>query len=137
LGVVDIAGIYHLTLTVRDIQRSLAWYQDLFGMEQVFERRDDEHGWIKAGLYHAASQLRLHFAEHRAGSEQPFSEFQAGLDHLAFRVPGGRAALDAWLARLEERGVEHSPIKRAGSGAVITLRDPDNIQLELYAADTP
>jgi catechol 2,3-dioxygenase-like lactoylglutathione lyase family enzyme len=26
---VDIAGVYHLSLSVRDIQKSVAWYRDL------------------------------------------------------------------------------------------------------------
>lgn len=35
--------------------------------------------------------------------------------------------------RFEERGVEHSEVKDAASGAtMITLRDPDNIQLEVF-----
>ena len=129
----DISGIYHLSLSVRDIRESVAWFRDLLGLDQVFEEDSAEHGWIKIGLYHAASQTRLNFTQHYRGSDEPFSEFRVGLDHVALRVPGGRAALEAWLARLDERGVAHSPIKRAGYGEVITLRDPDNIQLELYA----
>ena len=129
----EIGGISHLTLTVRDIRKSTAWYKDLLDLQQVFEEDSEERGWIKIGLYHPTSQMRLNFTEHRSGPGEPFSELRAGMDHVAFRVPGGRAALEAWLARLEERGVEHSPIKKASYGEVITLRDPDNIQLELYA----
>jgi len=33
---------------------------------------------------------------------------------------------------LDELGVPHSGIKQAALGAMIALRDPDNIQLELY-----
>jgi catechol 2,3-dioxygenase-like lactoylglutathione lyase family enzyme len=132
---VDIAGVYHLSLSVRDIQKSVAWYKDLLGLQQLFETISPEHGWVKIGLYHPASQTRLHFAQHQDGSAEPFSEFRAGLDHIAFRVPGGRAALETWLSRLAQRGVDHSPIKKAGQGEVITFRDPDNIQLELYATN--
>jgi glyoxylase I family protein len=129
----DIGGVYHLSLSVRDIQKSVAWYKDLLGFQQIFETASTERGWIKIGLYHPASRTRLHFTQHRHGSDQPFSEFRSGLDHIAFRVPGGRVALEVWLARLAERGVDHSPIKKAAQGEVITFRDPDNIQLELYA----
>jgi hypothetical protein len=37
------------------------------------------------------------------------------------------------LARLEELGIEHSPIAETPVGQVVTLRDPDNIQLEFFA----
>jgi len=131
--VAEIAGIEHVNLTVRDIRKSTAWYMDLLDLEKAWEEDSQEQGWIKVGLYHPAGHLRLNFTQHHFGSGEPFSEFRAGLDHLAFRVPGGRAALDAWLARLEERGVEHSPIKPSVYGEVITFRDPDNLQLELYA----
>jgi glyoxylase I family protein len=129
----EIGGIEHLNLSVRDIRKSTASYMELLGLEKAWEEDSEEHGWIKIGLCHPASQMRLNFTEHRSGSGEAFSEFRTGMDHVAFRVTGGRAALEAWLARLEERGVEHSPIKEAGYGEVITLRDPDNIQLELYA----
>lgn len=35
--------------------------------------------------------------------------------------------------RFEELGVVHSDVKQAASGsAMVTLRDPDNIQLEVF-----
>ena len=46
--------------------------------------------------------------------------------------------LQAWKRRFEERGVDHSEIKEQGSGAAgITLRDPNNIQLEVFTLPTP
>src|SRR5438874_766634 len=106
----EIGGIEHLNLSVRNIQTSTAWYVDLFGFEKICEEDSEEHGWTKIRLYHAPSQLRLNLTEHRPRHGEAFSEFCTGLDHLAFCVPGGRPALEAWLARLSERGVEHSAI---------------------------
>ena len=48
-------------------------------------------------------------------------------------MTGWRAGLETWLARLDDSGVAHSPIKPAMNGDVITIRDPDNIQIEIYA----
>ena len=134
----EISGIEHVNVTVSDVRASAAWYSDLLGLEQVWEEDSEEHGWIKVGLYHRPSQMRLNFTQRRSGCGEQFSGLHTGLDHLAFRVLGGRPALEAWQARLAERGVEHSPIKRSAFGDkqvgdVITLRDPDNVQLELYA----
>ena len=134
----EINGIEHVNITVRDVRASSAWYSELLGLEKVWEEDSREHGWIKVGLYHPGSQMRLNFTQHRSGSGETFSELRTGLDHLAFRVPGGHVGLEAWRARLVERGVEHSPIKTSAIGdtvfgEVITLRDPDSVQLELYA----
>src|SRR5262249_48722969 len=69
------------------------------------------------------------------GGRRPFDETQTGLDHLAFVVPN-QAALRHWCDLLTDHGVAFSPIAEARSipGAeVVVLRDPDNIQLELFA----
>jgi glyoxylase I family protein len=127
-------GVHHLNFTVRDIRASTAWYHELLGLEWTFERESKEHGWLKAGLLDRASGLRINFTQHLArGSDDAFSEFRTGLDHIAIRVTGGRAGLEWWLTRLSERGIEHSEIKSGDVGDLITFRDPDNIQLELYA----
>lgn len=68
--------------------------------------------------------------------ERLFDETASGLDHLAFAVPG-HDELVGWARQLEELGVHFSPIAASLSipGAeVIVLRDPDNIQLELFAS---
>jgi len=44
-----------------------------------------------------------------------------------------RDDLDDLVRQLDERGVPHSELKPMGDGnAMVTVRDPDNIQLELY-----
>lgn len=83
----------------------------------------------------AGLQARLGLTQHRHGSQDAFDETRAGLDHLAFTV-AGRAELDAWAARLADAAVVHSPVTPANSipgAAVLVFRDPDNIQLELFA----
>lgn len=63
-----------------------------------------------------------------------FDERAAGLDHLAFRFPD-RASLEAWARHLGDLGVAHSGVLEEQPGPVIVFRDPDNIQLELWAFD--
>jgi glyoxylase I family protein len=75
----------------------------------------------------------LGLCEYRDGSGDRFDEFRTGMDHLAFAV-SGPAELTAWVARLEELGIEHSPIAETPVGKVLTLRDPDNTQLEFFAS---
>jgi glyoxylase I family protein len=65
-------------------------------------------------------------------SEEPSDERRPGLDHVAFGV-ADRAELEEWAARLDELGVAHGDIVDAGYGSGLAFRDPDNIQLELFA----
>ena len=66
---------------------------------------------------------------------RPFDEARTGLDHMGLNVATGDdlAARTAWL---DELGIEHSGI-RVGEApfpfATVVFRDPDNIQLELFA----
>jgi hypothetical protein len=44
-----------------------------------------------------------------------------------------RGDVDDWVAHFEALGVEHSkPVDIGPYGVVLTFRDPDNIQLEVY-----
>jgi catechol-2,3-dioxygenase len=66
------------------------------------------------------------------GVTDTFGERVVGLDHFALRVPD-RAALEAWGKHLDDLGIAHSGVQEEQSGPLIVLRDPDNIQLELWA----
>src|SRR3954447_25313360 len=61
-----------------------------------------------------------------------FSEFQIGLDHVAFGC-ANRDELEKWSRRLDELGIEHGGIKDAPHGSGLAFRDPDGIVLEFFA----
>jgi catechol 2,3-dioxygenase-like lactoylglutathione lyase family enzyme len=125
-----ITGLAYLGLSVRDARRSAGWYRELLGLETVREQLD-EAGQGAVLLREPASGMLIGLVAHPGNDGEPFSEFRTGLDHAEFGVPS-REALQAWVARLDELGVAHSGIKQAALGAMVTFRDPDNIQLELY-----
>ena len=130
-----ISGIHHLGLTVRDVDVSAAWYQEVLGFRRDGEYQAPDGARRKVFLRHAGLNVRLGLTQHRAGNQAPFDETRVGLDHLAFRV-SGRGQLAAWADRLAAAGVTHSPVAAANSipGAVVLVfRDPDQIQLELFA----
>jgi glyoxylase I family protein len=131
----ELEGLHHLSLSVRDLHASMVWYQDLLGFEKTFEREDTQQGWRKGGLRAPGNGMRLLFTEHFSSAGDTFDERRPGLDHVSFQVTGGRASLERWVTRLDEREIEHSGIKQGGSGDLIVFRDPDNIQLEFYATD--
>jgi len=132
-----IRGIHHFGLTVRDVDASAAWYEEVLGFRRVGEFKAPDGTRRKVFLRHDGLQARLGLTQHRHGSQDAFDETRAGLDHLAFTV-ADREELDAWAARLADAAVVHSPVTAANfvPGAGV-FRDPDNIKLELFAEPPP
>lgn len=124
-------SVHHVNLTVTDPERSAAWYRDVLGLEFGWEVPDAEGHGRKVVLLAPDSTLRIVLTKHAANDGRPFSEYTTGLDHIAFAVVC-RDELETHVERLDKLGVDHSAVKEGATGWLVTLRDPDNIQLELY-----
>ena len=125
----EFPGVGHLALTVSDLSVSAPWYRRLFDADPIMDRDTGpfrEVAWLLPGGFIFA----LHGFPDGGGNR--FDERQPGLDHAAFHV-GSRAELVEWERRLDEMGVAHGAIKDAPHGSALALRDPDNVQLELWA----
>lgn len=123
-----LSGFSHISLSVRDRDRSRDWYCDVLGFQTIEENNEEEfREWI---LLHPAGAV-LCLQEHYANKGETFAPQRTGLDHLGFRVDD-RGALDEWVDEFERRGVKHSPIADRDYGAVLPFRDPDDVQLELF-----
>jgi glyoxylase I family protein len=127
----EFLGIHHINLSVTDLERSAAWYIEVLGLTKGWEMEDVEGRGRKFVLLHPGTPLRIVLTAHVANRGESFSEFHTGLDHIAFTV-ADRAELEAWRRRFAELGVDHSPIKEGATGWLITFRDPDKVQLEMY-----
>jgi glyoxylase I family protein len=123
-------ALHHIALTVNDLEASIPWYENLFGIKRTMEA-PHEGG---TGILLTDEEWQLIFVLHRhdAHQDETFSERRTGLDHVGLQVPT-RADLEAWQARLQELGVTYSPIQDTPYGAILVFRDPDNIQLEMYS----
>jgi len=131
----EFTGVSHIELTVRDADRSGAWYERVLGMTRLDipdEYRTPGVAARIANLIHPRTGLNINLMQHEAGDEAVFSELHVGLDHLALAVES-REELESWVRHLDDCAVEHSPISDMPYGAVVVFRDPDNIQLELFA----
>ena len=116
-------GMRHIALKVKDIQRSKAFYQEILGLEVVWEP-DPQNAYLSSGV----DNLALH--ELSKGVRPPSGEQQ--LDHLGFIVES--------IARVQElegefraRGVKIvHPFKlhRDGS-ASFYCADPDGIVIQM------
>ena len=60
-----------------------------------------------------------------------FDPTRVGLDHLSITVRD-RDTLTAWAARLDQSGIERSPLREIGMATFLTFEDPDGIQVELW-----
>lgn len=126
-----ITGYDHVSLTVSDAERSAAWYVEILGF--VVVRQVQNERFERVILVHSDSKVALGLTHHRlVEDETTFSEHRLGMDHVAFTTDSHQE-LKAWKRRFEQLGVAHSEIKENAAGALITLRDPDNIQLEIRA----
>ena len=127
----SITGFSHISFSVSDRERSVAWYQEVMGFDRHSEVTADT--FTRTRMRHPDAGVMITLTEHGQGAGDRFAETRTGMDHLSLHVPSIED-LQAWKRRFEEHGVDHSEIKEAGPGsAMITFRDPDNIQLELFA----
>ena len=130
----------HIALTVTDLDASIDWYSKVFGITLQMEG-PHEGGYMKL-LADEAFQFVIVLHRHDANENELFAESRTGLDHLGMGV-ATRADLEAWQDHLEANGVvrsdmankplTQSPIADEDYGSVLVFRDPDNIQLELFA----
>ena len=134
------ARLHHLALTVTDVDASVRWYEDVFG---ILFRMDVPHpGGVGKLLADDDGQLMIVLHHHGTNDGALFGETITGLDHAGFMIPS-RGDLEAWQEYLESKGVvradaadkplTQSPIADEPYGSVLVFRDPDNIQLELFA----
>jgi catechol 2,3-dioxygenase-like lactoylglutathione lyase family enzyme len=126
----------HVRLTVTDIARSRAFYDDVFGLPVAFELPADADDATRAQLAFLYGGVIYRLGDSLLGlrpvADDGFDENRTGLDHVSFRVDS-RADLDAAAAMLDERGIAHAGVKDIGAGHILEFRDPDGIALELYA----
>ena len=114
------AGVYHLQISVSDLDRSLAFYTGLMGMEELF--RADETVFLRTPG--ARELLALQPVE------GPVDPKAGGMDHFGFYVT--LEDLDTAVAEVRVAGVE---VLEKGSFApgmpFAYIKDPDGYTVEL------
>jgi glyoxylase I family protein len=127
-----------VNLTVLDPSTSASWYSELLGLETVYDHSSADGQMRYVSLREPRSQFVLCLVGHQANDGSSFSEWRTGLDHLEFLVDR-REDLDEWVVKLDRLGIQHSGVKEPEytSNAMLTFRDPDNIQLEFFWRASP
>lgn len=122
------SDISHISLSVRDAERTARWWQDVFGLDQVYAVEEDTWHALLVGL---TERIALEFQQHDANAGETFDPVRTGFDHLGLRVDT-REELAKWQSHFEQIGVEHTPVVDREYGSVLTFKDPDRIQFELF-----
>ncbi len=125
-----VTAIHHISLTVSDIDRSVAWYREALDLAELMEETHPDGSGRAVVLGKPDWSMCVGLHVHDTNEGETFAEHRTGLDHVSFLVDS-RAALDDWGARLTDLDITHSPVNDQDGYAVIVFRDPDNIQLEL------
>jgi glyoxylase I family protein len=134
-GMSKLASVHHLAITVTDVDRSVPWYVRVLGLEEHTRREDPETGIRKVVLRSANQILSVILVQHPDTELRALEERRTGLDHVAFKVDTS-AALSEWEVKLTEYGVPYTPTRPSRTllgSSVLVFRDPDGIQLEIWA----
>ena len=126
----------HVALTVRDLTVSVPWYEALLDAEPVLDEDTDADFHHTVYLLGNGTLLGLHQHRQAASTEETFSEFRVGVDHVAFGC-ADRGELEKWSRRLDELDIVHGDIEDAAYGSGLAFRDPDGIALEFFAPPAP
>lgn len=140
MALITSSGFAHVRLTVTDIARSKAFYDQVFGWPTAVDASDsvDEPGVRDSaekffgGTVYQTPQGTL-FGLRPVGNTG-FDPQRTGLDHVSFAV-ASHADLESAAAALTEAGIKHGEITdltEAGM-AILSFQDPDDINVELTA----
>jgi catechol 2,3-dioxygenase-like lactoylglutathione lyase family enzyme len=135
---IAVLGVAHVRLTVTDIARSRAFYENVLGLTPVLELPADADAATREALRFLFGGVIYRVGATMIGlrpvapQTDRFDEDRVGLDHLSFSV-ATRAELDAACQTLHAHGVAHGGVKDIGRGFILEFRDPDGIALELSA----
>jgi catechol-2,3-dioxygenase len=124
-------ALTHVALTVRDLDVSGPWYRRLIDTDPVVDEHTDAGFRHIVWLIGGNTLFGIHQHD-RPAPDETFTEFRAGLDHVAFGC-ADRGELQTWVTRLDELGIEHGGIVDAPYGSGLSFRDPDGIALEFFA----
>jgi catechol 2,3-dioxygenase-like lactoylglutathione lyase family enzyme len=123
-----ITGVRHIKVFVTDLTWSREWYEKVFGLRHDISFQDED-GVVRGMSFTVrGTSLQIVLRENPALA-------QALYNADPFALGATREALDAWDAHLESLGVPHTPVTRASAGWVLRFRDPDGLQIRLYATD--
>lgn len=117
----------HVVFYVRDLERSLAFYRDLLGFQEVGRIFQGAAAALTSGRTH--HELLLIQVGEAPG---PPAGRRRGLYHIGIKVGDGLDALRAAKQELEQAGVAIDGMSDHTVSQSLYLRDPDGNEVEVY-----
>ncbi|RLJ59441.1 catechol 2,3-dioxygenase [Litoreibacter meonggei] len=115
----------HVHLQVSDLERSIAFYRDVVGLE--VQQSDDRAAFLSFGGYHHHLALNTW----RSKGANPAPRGHPGLFHSAFLYPD-RASLGQAIIRAVDNGYQLDGAADHGVSEAVYMSDPDGNGVELY-----
>lgn len=117
----------HTMIRVKDIEKSLKFYQELLEMKLAKEKRLDD-----CTLYFLTDRKGIYQIELTYNDETPEQGYEngTGFGHFAFRTD----SMDEFSKKLKQLGYEflYEPYKLTKKGSTIAfVKDPDGYEIEI------
>ena len=123
-----IESIDHVALAVRDVRRSAAWYQEVLGLERLYE---DAWGDVPAVVGVGGTSIAL-FPVQGTQPKGPPGRDTLAMRHLAFRVDAANFARARQGLEARNMAIE---FQHHGIAQSIYFADPDGHELEITTYD--
>jgi catechol 2,3-dioxygenase-like lactoylglutathione lyase family enzyme len=124
----QLEGIDHVALAVRDVEQSANWYVDVLGFERRFEEM-----WDGVPTFIAKGNTAIALFPLRNNDSKPASRTgRIGMLHLAFRA--NRKNFLSAQEELKRRGIKFEFSDHEISHSIY-FRDPDGHELEITTYD--
>ena len=127
-----ITELGHVSLFVRDLDASVAFYRDLLGLRETGRGKGGRMAFLSAGVRHHDVSLEVA----RTGGGIP-PKGAPGLYHIAFCVGRSREALQSARDECLTRGLVPFGEQEDSRTPCFCVRDPDGHEVELYVEVAP
>jgi len=149
-GTAELRGVHHVGIAVRSLDKSLAWYREVFGVEPHMRLEADgpdvdaavqlENVRVEAALLDVGNTV-IELLEYKSpvGADFRLRNCDVGAIHVALDV----ANIDEAYERLRSRGAVFSNAPAMAPEGPLEgyrfcyFRDPDGIQFELFERPRP
>ena len=119
--------ILHVSITVKDLETSIAFYRDIMGLDFLFSKEIPENKADIAFLRDKESGAQIELTYWK--EKEDWTEGDE-LDHIAFEVPNMEEAIEKFQQKNVEIALQ--PYSLKGSKTRIAfIKDPNGIWLEI------